>query len=301
MPTNPFEKQDNIEHFPPIDRVFATSPSIDTIARTRPADFSAERSCASGPYFSVSPREQQGSRHARPGARVAKQLNFSQQERRESRAATAASAVAAGWPTPVRTPGSASRPATLRDAEMLLNAHDDAPARARLSAAMIAAAAPAPAEPEPTGGSAPDVAAQESTYEAMLAEAKAAEAAEAKAAAAPRTAEPPGRAVCARASGVCHDAPSASTATASSARSRPPPTASSVCSGVPLSARPAVPGLPRSSTVPPFSTFRDGAPRSPSAPALRIRQPELASRNSPLRSVGSARQLLAEARAAAAP
>ena len=43
-PPNPFEAENpEVENFPPLQAVFETSPSIDTIARTKPVDFSLER------------------------------------------------------------------------------------------------------------------------------------------------------------------------------------------------------------------------------------------------------------------
>ena len=109
---NPFESGD-AENFPPLGELFETSPSIDTIARTRPADFSFGGSSVhrSGPKqspiwegtaqpHSMNSISSRSPRH--PRARVAKQLNFSVPEGYAMREGSVSRkmAKAAGWPTP---------------------------------------------------------------------------------------------------------------------------------------------------------------------------------------------------------
>ena len=110
---NPFDAG-YADNFPNIANIFETSPSIDTIARTKPAEFSVHnsvnssrtatngqsqhspldaRSCGTGSGVpSHSPRQ------TRP--RVAKQLNFSvPPSSRETAVSSRSAAAAAGWPT----------------------------------------------------------------------------------------------------------------------------------------------------------------------------------------------------------
>ena len=105
MRINPFEHAPSEVNFPPFTNVFVASPSIDTIARTKPIDFSIDRHTLASRAGSQdrSPTAASNSSHcglrsrsprqARP--RVAKQL-FAHREKGVSRAVAAA----AGWPTP---------------------------------------------------------------------------------------------------------------------------------------------------------------------------------------------------------
>lgn len=101
-PTNPFDS-DAVENFPPFTPLFENSPSIDTIARTKPVEFSLHGSLqSSAAGSSARPRTGLSERSPRDPARprVAKQLNFSvpAPSSRERRA-TRSMAAAAGWPT----------------------------------------------------------------------------------------------------------------------------------------------------------------------------------------------------------
>lgn len=117
---NPFEQSSNHENFPPFDHLFESSPSIDTIARTKPVEFSlGERSSArshagrqESPWDSAAaPRSglrsnlssRQSPRQPRKG--VAKQLTFGAPPEGASGTWREGSvsrkmAKAAGWPTP---------------------------------------------------------------------------------------------------------------------------------------------------------------------------------------------------------
>ena len=114
---NPFDAG-YADNFPNIANIFETSPSIDTIARTKPADFSVHNSVNSSRTATHgqqhSPLEARScgtgsgvpSRSARqPRPRVAKQLNFSEQlnysvpASRETAVSSRSAAAAAGWPT----------------------------------------------------------------------------------------------------------------------------------------------------------------------------------------------------------
>ena len=100
MPTNPFES-DAVENFPPFVHLFENSPSIDTIARTKPVDFSLHSSLQSSARSArhVGLTERSPRDDSRP--RVAKQLNFrdAQTSSGGPKFATRAMAAAAGWPT----------------------------------------------------------------------------------------------------------------------------------------------------------------------------------------------------------
>ena len=128
---NPFEAVSADVNFPPLSSVFEQSPSIDTIARTKPVDFSihSDRSFASGgchppspssvhesPMMDAENRSVQGlrSRSPRHRPRVVKQLNFSLTSAPRERGVSRADAAAAGWPTPTGKIHSA--PGALRSA-----------------------------------------------------------------------------------------------------------------------------------------------------------------------------------------
>ena len=85
---NPFELTSDVEHFPNLAQVFTNSPTIDTIARTQPADFSLDQhtnagsqaNSAAGSHRSdESPGAGARQQGAQGGARrsVVKQLDFS--------------------------------------------------------------------------------------------------------------------------------------------------------------------------------------------------------------------------------
>lgn len=123
---NPFDSA-RVENFPSIDNIFSQSPSIDTIARTKPVDFSfGERSRSS--VRTAGGRESQWdsavnsaprSIHSNPAAsrpRVAKQLNFAVPEdgvapgswREDGPRVSRSLAIAAGWPEPRASVGTPS-------------------------------------------------------------------------------------------------------------------------------------------------------------------------------------------------
>ena len=105
---NPFEQAPAEVNFPPFSHLFECSPSIDTIARTKPAEFSLERSFASraaserqSPLVSsIRSGDGQRARSPRNRPRVAKQLNFSLPSAPREKGVSRAAATAAGWPTP---------------------------------------------------------------------------------------------------------------------------------------------------------------------------------------------------------
>ena len=157
MANNPFESQPDVDNFPPFASLFESSPSIDTIARTKPVEFSlGERSRGTGaqqsPLSSAarsvhsvtsrSPRQ--------PNPRVAKQLNFSLPDggsgvRRVEGGVSRKMAEAAGWPTPQRRAAAAAQQASVAPA-------DDAAAILLTDDASVSSAVPPDDPAHNTGG-----------------------------------------------------------------------------------------------------------------------------------------------------
>ena len=110
--TNPFDTAPSDFNFPPMSQIFLASPSIDTIARTKPVDFSAERSFGSRSCMASQQQsplvgssgcnvEHAHAQSPRQRPRVVKQL-FSRESAQRSKGVSRALATAAGWPTPGR-------------------------------------------------------------------------------------------------------------------------------------------------------------------------------------------------------
>ena len=124
-PNNPF-RDPTVLHFPQFERAFASSPSIDTLARTQPVEFSPlhasaaarspilrEEAATGSPVYPASTAFQaQQQRSAARHRSVAKQLDFSVSPR-DARVCRSAAAVA-GWRAP--------RPSRLSDPSMSIRA-----------------------------------------------------------------------------------------------------------------------------------------------------------------------------------
>ena len=159
-PHNPF-RDPTVLHFPQFERAFASSPSIDTLARERPVEFSPLRASAAArspilreaaatgsPIYPASTAFQaQQQRSAARHRSVAKQLDFSASPRDPHVCRSAAAA--AGW--------HALRPSRLSDPSMSIRARSRPPVRSADAPAL--ADAPRGAAEQAAGAAAADAAA----------------------------------------------------------------------------------------------------------------------------------------------